>query len=226
MEWHDFFLVVDLGGVFFNAAIGATIARERRFDIVGLITLAIMTGLAGGMMRDVLLQAGPPVALTDPAYLVTALTGAVVAYLICMRSRGWRYGFVIADALALGCWASAGTIKALSTGLDWLPAVMVGVITAVGGGVLRDLCIGKTPTVLGGNTLYATAAVAASGAVAATPAELQPTWGLGTGIMIGAGLCLVARWRRWRLPQGPTFTRPADTDVSDHPASPHPTVTV
>lgn len=73
------------------------------------------------------------------------------------------------SVVALGCWASAGTIKALGAGLGWLPAIMLGVITAVGGGILRDFCIGEIPSVLGGNTLYATAALAASAVLVITP---------------------------------------------------------
>jgi len=108
------------------------------------------------------------------------------------------------SVVALGCWASAGTIKALGAGLGWLPAIMLGVITAVGGGILRDFCIGEIPSVLGGNTLYATAALAASAVLVITPHHCTNP-GIGAGIVVGAGLCLLAGWRRWRLPQGPFF---------------------
>lgn len=196
---------VDLCGVLFNGAIGASLARQRRFDIVGYAILAITSGLAGGVLRDVMLQEGPPVALTSPVYLVLALAGALAAHLVQMDGRGWRWTFAVTDALALGCWAATGTAKALSAGLSWLPAILLGLVTAVGGGMVRDICVGKTPAVFGGNTLYATAAVAASTAMVLTPAPLRLTWGTLAGIAVGAGLCLVARWRRWQLPQEPRF---------------------
>ncbi|GAA1751034.1 trimeric intracellular cation channel family protein [Nostocoides vanveenii] len=194
------FRVVDLAGVLCNGALGATIARQRRFDFVGFTVLGVVSGLAGGVLRDVMLQVGQPVALTDPAYLITAMIGVLAAQLIRMEGRRWRWPMIGADALALGAWAATGTIKAQIVGLGWLPSLFLGVVTAVGGGMVRDICIGQVPAVLGGNTLYATAAATASAAILLTPVQVRSTWGMGLGIAIGGGLSLIARWRQWRLP--------------------------
>ena len=191
--------IADVTGVLANAILGGLIARSRRFDPVGFLTLAIMTGLGGGMVRDVLLQA-PVVALHDAAYLTAALGGAAVAFFVPVGKRLWDVAFPYLDALALGCWAAAGASKALSLGFDWVPAIMMGTITAVGGGVMRDTMLQKTPTVFGGNTLYATSAILGSAVIVLLyPLGIEP-FATAASILVGMLLTLVARWRQWRLP--------------------------
>jgi uncharacterized membrane protein YeiH len=195
-----FIRVVDLTGVFANAILGGLIARARKFDPVGFLTLAIMSGLGGGMIRDVLLQAGPPLALTDPSYLLVAIGGTAVAFFVPVSKRLWDLSFPYLDALALGCWSAAGASKALATGLGWLPAIMMGTITAVGGGMLRDIVLRRTPSVFGGNTLYATSAIVASAVlVGLQPLTVAPTATL-AAIVTGMLITLLARRLEWRLP--------------------------
>ena len=195
-----FIRAVDLTGVFANAILGGLIARAKRFDPVGFLTLAITSGLGGGMIRDVLLQVGPPLALTDSAYLLVAIAGTAVAFFVPVSKRLWDLSFPYLDALALGCWSAAGASKALAAGLGWLPAVMMGTITAVGGGVLRDVVLRKTPSVFGGNTLYATSAILASIVlVVLQPLTVAPTATL-TAIVTGMLVTLLARRLEWRLP--------------------------
>ncbi len=199
----EFSRAIDLAGVFVNAVLGGVVAREFRMDPVGFVSLAILSGLGGGLIRDVLLQHGPPVALTDSRYVIVALVGALVVFLIPLRARIWSVTYPIVDALALGTWAVVGAEKTLGVGLSWLPAILLGTISAVGGGALRDLAVNRTPAIFGGNTLYATCAVAASGTVVVfTRYGLAPQGEL-AGIVIGSGWCLLARWRGWRLGQGP-----------------------
>ncbi|MGH8960466.1 MAG: trimeric intracellular cation channel family protein [Jatrophihabitantaceae bacterium] len=198
----DLFRALDLTGVFANALLGGVIARSMRFDPVGFATLAILSGLGGGMIRDTLLQRGTPVALTDYAYLLTALGGAALAFLLRIEGRVWDRLFPVVDAIALGCWAAAGAQKTLSLGLGWLPAVLLGTITAVGGGFVRDVVLRRVPGIFGGNTLYATCALAASGVMVGLERSGHPTAGLITATVVGAALCLLARWRGWQLPVG------------------------
>lgn len=199
------FRIVDLAGVFCNGALGATVARRRGFDFVGFVVLGIVSGLAGGIIRDVMLQIGQPVALTDRAYLVVAMVGVLTAQLVKMDGRRWDWPLSIGDALALGCWAATGTIKAQLAGLSALASIMLGVVTAVGGGMVRDICVGQVPRVLGGNTLYATAAAAASIAILLVPRTDRSSWGMAVGIIIGGGLTLIARRRKWTLPLDADF---------------------
>lgn len=196
----ELFRVLDLTGVLGNAVLGGVIARRATLDPVGFIVLAVLSGLGGGLIRDTLLQHGTPVALSDAAYLVTALVGAGLAYLIKIEGRAWDRVWPVVDALALGCWASVGAQKTLDVGLGWVPAVLLGTITAVGGGALRDVVLRRVPGILGGNTLYATSAAAASAAQVLLSLQGHPTTGSLAALVVGAGLCLVARWRGWMLP--------------------------
>lgn len=196
------FQVIDLVGVVGNAVVGGLLARSKRMDPIGFLALAILSGLGGGLLRDTLLQQGPPVALTDYRYTLAAVIGGLVAFVVPIGGRSWRVVFPVIDALALGCWASAGALKTLSAGLGWLPALMLGTLTAVGGGALRDLTVGRVPQIMGGNTLYATCAVVASAVmVGCWYADLARV-GVVSATLVGAGLCVVARWRGWQLWHG------------------------
>jgi uncharacterized membrane protein YeiH len=192
--------VIDLAGVLANAILGGIAARAARLDLVGFIVLAILSGLGGGMIRDTLLQRGTPVALTDLYYLGFAIAGAAVAFVLKFNGRWPRRGLTLLDALAVGCWAAVGAQKALDAGLDWLPAVMLGVITAVGGGAVRDVFLMRVPAIFGGNTLYATSALLASVAMVVLTKLGLPALGFPVAILSGAGLSLLARRFGWVLP--------------------------
>ena len=191
---------LDLTGVFANALLGGAVARSHGLDPVGFAALAIMSGLGGGIIRDTLLQRGTPVALTYYAYLTTALIGAGIAFAVRFEGRVWDRLFPFVDALALGCWAAAGAQKALTVGL--------GTMTAVGGGAVRDIAVGRIPAIFGGNTLYATCAVIASGALVLIQYSGYPQVGLVVATAVGAVLCLLARWRGWMLPEHIAWHRP------------------
>jgi uncharacterized membrane protein YeiH len=115
----------------------------------------------------------------------------------------------VVDAIALGCWASAGATKTLAVGLGWLPAVLLGAVTAVGGGAIRDIVLRRVPGVLGGNTLYATAALLGAGTLVLVQRAGHPTAASLCGLLVGAVLCLIARWRGWILPSADAWS-PAD----------------
>lgn len=197
---------VDLTGVFANAVLGGVIARRERLDPVGFATLALLSGLGGGLIRDVLLQHGTPVALTDYTYPLTAFGAAALTFAVRIEGRLWDRVWPVIDALALGCWAAVGAQKTLEAGLGWLPALLLGTITAVGGGAVRDIVLRRIPTVLGGNTLYATCAAAASAVLVILYNHGYPTAGTVTALVVGAGLCLLARWRGWILPSGDAWS--------------------
>ena len=194
------FRVVDLAGVLANGVLGGAVARQLRMDPVGFVVLALTSALGGGVLRDTLLQAGTPVALTDPAYLLAAIAGAVVAYLIELKGKWANRFLILIDSFALGCWAATGTSKALAVQLDWLPAILIGVATAVGGGMIRDIVVGRVPAIFGGNTLYATGALVAAVEMAILYNMGLQNVGMGVAIVSAAVLCTVARRRGWRLP--------------------------
>ncbi|WP_253954046.1 trimeric intracellular cation channel family protein [Schaalia sp. 19OD2882] len=197
----DLFRAIDLLGVLLNGILGGRLARTKHFDAVGFAVLAIMSALAGGMLRDVLLHNGPPVALTDPFYLGTALVGAGVAMLWKFDSRPWRIALVVADGTVLGCWAATGALKTLEAGFGWMPAIMLGIMTAVGGGMIRDISAGSVPQVFGGNNLYATPALVSAGIMVAFWHTGLTTIGMLVATIIGSAFTGVSHWKRWRLPQ-------------------------
>ena len=131
---------------------------------------------------------------------VAALVAAAISFIVTLEGPVWERVLPVVDAVALGAWAAAGALKTLSFGMGWLPALLLGVLTACGGGALRDIVVRRTPTVLGGNTLYATCALIAAGVMVLAFDAGQSHLGLLAAALTGATLCLLARWRGWMLP--------------------------
>ena len=198
----DLTLGLDLAGVAANALLGAVKARKRQLDLFGITVVAIASGLAGGIIRDVLLQRGPPLALVHPVYLATALGGAAPVFLLANRERLWQHAYLYIDAIALGCWAATGAEITLVSGLGWLAAVFLGTLTAVAGSITRDVLLREVPHVFGGNTLYATCAVVASTVLVIVAETGHPAAGTIAATLTGAGLRLLAVRLGWRLPRG------------------------
>ena len=194
------FRAVDVTGVFCAAVIGAKLARERRFDAVGFATLAVISALGGGMTRDGRLQQ-IPVAFTDPFYLGGALLGATVAFFWRLESKWTNRMITVADALCLGCWAATGAQKTLALGLGVLPAMMMGLTTAVGGSIIRDVMVGKIPKIFGGANLYATPAATSAVIMVVFFKLNMPVLGMALSIIAALIFVLLAQWRGWVLPE-------------------------
>lgn len=180
---------------------GAIVAVRQRFDITGVFALGLITGLGGGLLRDVLLNQ-LPVAMKSPWYIVAAAGAAAVVAIAAKQVQRLTGLFLVLDAAALGLYGVTGTNKALSNGLGVVPALLLGLIAAVGGGALRDVATAKPPAVFQrGGQLYATAALA--GLVAYVIAwELNAP---ATETAVGATLIVfglrIAAWRRnWTVP--------------------------
>jgi uncharacterized membrane protein YeiH len=146
----------DLAGVAANAILGGLKARQHRLDIIGFVALSVVSGLGGGIIVATLLQRGPPRALTDPRYLITTLAGTLAAYLLRIDGRLWKVTYAVIDAVALGCWATAGAEASLAAGLTCLAAVMLGTTQAVAGGVNRSVLLSEVPDIFCGNTTLLT----------------------------------------------------------------------
>lgn len=148
---------LDLLCIGFGAFQGALFAIfYKRFDLVGVISVAVIAGLGGGILRDLLLSAGRPAGMQDK-YILTAVGGAVAALIIGRWYRKSSGVIVLLDSIAMSLFAIAGTYKALIYDTTDLVAVILGIITAVGGGVLRDIVCRVTPQIFTGGPLYATA---------------------------------------------------------------------
>lgn len=204
MQTYPLFLILDLLGVFANGLLGGAVARSRDMDMFGFAAMGLCCGLAGGVIRDVLLQHGTPVALTHPVYIPTALAGAAVAFVANIRHNAWDRVFILVDAAAISLWATAGALITLTDGLNWLSAVLLGTITAIGGGITRDVMVQRTPLVFGEGPLYATVAIFVAAVAVLCAKTLGPHSGVGVTVAIvaGFGLRVLAYRRGWRLPRG------------------------
>jgi uncharacterized membrane protein YeiH len=146
---------IDLAAVLVGGLSGSLLAARKRFDLVGVATLAIVAGLGGGLIRDVLLGNGPPAALRDSRYLLVALVAALVGFYKSADIARIGRVLTVVDAVNLGIYTVVGALKALYAGLGPVPAAFLGIVTAVGGGVLRDLLAGETPDLFHTGELYA-----------------------------------------------------------------------
>lgn len=202
MDSNHIFETVDLLGVFVGAVTGALLGRRDRYDIMGLWFIALFSGLGGGIIRDVMINAGPPLALTEPAYLPTvAAATAASAFLGSHIGRAERTVLVL-DAFSISAFAVAGCLRALDFGLGVWATLLLGVITAVGGGMLRDMMMGKTPTVFRQSELYGLAALGVCIIVvllreAGSPRELTVPIGILFGMFLRLG-SLRWGWMSWQ----------------------------
>ena len=194
---------LDLIGIYAFATSGALMAIRLDFDAVGIAMLAVITSLGGGLVRDLILGDTPPPALTQWAYLVVPLAAAAVTFVAHMALAQLSGTLLVFDAAGLGLFCVAGTVKALDHGLGAVAASTLGVTTAVGGGVLRDVFARETPALVRpGSELYAVPAVLGGGAVAVAWEVEAFTPALGFAIA-GAvfGLRLLALRRHWHGPR-------------------------
>jgi len=155
-------------GAFLFALSGAVLAVRRELDVVGVAVLAIVAGAGGGLLRDVLTGAVPPRLFTEPGPLAAALLATLAGFFGAGVLERLRKPVVLLDAAGLSLFAVTGTIAALEAGLPGVSAALLGVLTAVGGGALRDVLAGQVPVVLRGE-VYALAALAGALVVAALP---------------------------------------------------------
>jgi uncharacterized membrane protein YeiH len=194
-------VALDLVGIFVFALSGALLGIRIRFDVVGVLVLGAVTGLGGGIMRDVLIGAIPPASFTDWRYFAVPLVAGLVAFRFHPGLAKLERYITWFDAMGLGLFCVLGTVKALVFGLDPIPAALMGVLTGIGGGVLRDLLANRMPIVLR-EDVYALPALAGSLAIVLS-------WELGFFrewvLLPAAALCIVLRFLaihfRWRAPR-------------------------
>ncbi|HEY6016614.1 MAG TPA: trimeric intracellular cation channel family protein [Gaiellaceae bacterium] len=194
---------LDLAAVFAFGLSGALLAVEKRFDIVGLVILAEVTAIGGGVLRDLIIGAVPPAAFVHVEYVLVPLAAAVLAFFFHAQLARMLAPVLLFDAAGLALYAVSGTAKAGAHGLGPVPAVALGVITAVGGGILRDVLAVEVPAVLRADSvLYATPAFLA--AVVVATARAEGVYGPTVAALTVAGafaLRVLALWRGWRAPR-------------------------
>jgi uncharacterized membrane protein YeiH len=183
-------LALDLTGTFVFALNGAlTAVRAARLDVVGVVTLGMMTALGGGVIRDLVIGDIPPATFRDWHYFALAVAGGLVAFALSKLLNRLETSITLFDALGLSVFAVIGTSKAAAFGLGIGPTLLLGVVTAVGGGTLRDVLIGQIPTVLRSELYAIPALVAAAVTVAVIHMDV---YGL-PAALAAAAVCFVIR---------------------------------
>jgi uncharacterized membrane protein YeiH len=193
-------LLADLTGVAVFAASGASAAVAKRLDLFGVVFVGFVAALGGGIFRDLVIGEAPPLAFADWRYPATAATAAVAVFWLHPQLARLRTAVLVLDAAGLALFTVTGTLKALEAQVPAVGACVIGMLTAIGGGLGRDLLTGEIPVVLR-REIYAVAALAGSVVVtllravgAAGPAPLT------AAAVLVFGVRLIALRRRWSAP--------------------------
>jgi uncharacterized membrane protein YeiH len=193
-------LVFDLVGVFAFALSGNLLAARRNFDITGGLILGLLAGLGGGAIRDLLLDT-TPVALREPIYLLPPVLAAIAVYFAGQRAENARVLIVAFDAMGLALFCTTGTVLAMESGMNFAGSLLMGVVTACGGGLLRDVVANEEPAVFNGSDLYVIPAFV--GALLTAVLKQNQLWNAWVGVGIVAfvfAFRMVAWQLQWRVP--------------------------
>ncbi|CAB4617036.1 unannotated protein [freshwater metagenome] len=193
-------LVLDLVGIAVFGVSGALAGVDKNLDLFGVLFLSVATALGGGFMRDALIGSTPAAALTDGRYLlVPVVVGLIVFYVHPAMARLSRI-FLLVDAAGLGLFAVAGARKALDFGVPAVGACGIGLLTAIGGGIIRDVLVREIPAVLH-REIYATAALLATVIVViGDKSDFNNVATAAVAIAAAFGLRVISRWKQWSAP--------------------------
>jgi uncharacterized membrane protein YeiH len=192
--------VLDWIGTLVFALSGGLLGVKKEFDLFGVLFLSFVVAVVGGMMRDILIGAVPPAAITEIHYFLIAVGAGLVAFYWYPEVASLQRPILLFDAVGLGLFAVIGAQKAIEHGINPLMAALMGMLTGIGGGMVRDVLAGEIPFVLRGD-LYAVAALAggatvSTGSVLGAPASYS--------MPVGAAVCIFLRvmaiYRGWRAP--------------------------
>ena len=193
-------LAFDLAGTFVFALSGAMTAVKHRLDLFGILVLSFAAATFGGIGRDLLIGAVPPAALADWRYIVVPVLAGITIFFTYSATARLQTAVLILDGAGLALFAVSGALKALSWGLTPIAAIMLGVLTGVGGGIARDILVAEIPTVLRAE-LYAVAALAGASVVVIGRLLHLTTLPVAA---IGGALCFGLRFMAirygWQLP--------------------------
>ncbi len=194
--------VLDLAGTLLFGVEGAMTAIGGNLDLLGLMVLGFATALAGGIIRDLLIGAVPPDSLRDWRYSATAVSGAVLVFFLHHFVQAVPNDIILVlDAAGLAMFTAAGTEKALEYEMHPFVAVLLGTLTGIGGGTVRDILLARIPIVLRAD-VYATAAIAGSAVmIVARRLGVHPV----LAAFLGGAACFLLRmisvWLHWNLPR-------------------------
>lgn len=194
--------VLNFAGVAVFAASGAMVGVRKDFDMWGIVTVGVLTGVGGGVLRDVLLGINPPTSVEDYGNALTATIASLLVFAFHPAFTKLRKSILVLDAFGMGPFAATGASIAVDVGVSSFAATAVGLMTAIGGGVLRDVISNEIPLLLQPADLYAIPALIGATVVAVgsyhTPVP-QWVW-LTVGSILATGLRLLGLKFGWRLP--------------------------
>lgn len=200
-ELHTFYYFLDLAGTFAFAISGATAARERGLDLFGIFSVAFMVACGGGIIRDLCIGAIPPAGLTNWYYLATAMFAATMTIWLFPVVEKIKRPVILFDAAGLALFAVTGAQKSLIFGHNEEVAILLGIVTAVGGGIIRDILLNRVPVVLE-REIYASAALLGALIVVLGVSFdwLTNDWMSIIAIIVGFSLRMLALRFHWNLP--------------------------
>lgn len=206
------YTIIDLAGTFAFAASGAIAAKDKGLDVFGIAVVAFTVACGGGIIRDLCLGAIPPIGLQDWRYLAVALGAACMVMVLAPLSKWMKRPVLLFDGLGLSLFAVAGAQKSLDLDHNYQVAMILGVITATGGGVLRDVLLNRVPVILQ-KEIYASAALLGSGIVVLGN---YLGWNGDRVFLIGIGACFTLRMLalryHWELPSFKRVKKRGDPD--------------
>ncbi|MER5934431.1 trimeric intracellular cation channel family protein [Streptomyces sp. NPDC002054] len=192
---------LDLAGIFVFATAGALLAVRKNFDVFGIAVLALVTALGGGLFRDLVIGAVPPAAFGELSFFVTPLIAAGIVFFLHPEVQRINRAINVFDAAGLALFCVTGTTKAYAYGLGLTASAALGVATAVGGGVLRDVLVNEVPSLLRDREMYAVPALVGSTMVALCIAfEMLNPLTSGIAVVTTFLLRLLAIRFHWRAP--------------------------
>jgi uncharacterized membrane protein YeiH len=195
--------VLNLIGTFVFAISGALLAVRKNYDIMGMAVLAGITAIGGGVIRDLVIGAVPPTAFTDAIYFLLPLLATALTFFAHVQMNRLNAAVLVFDAAGLAVFCISGTAKALNYGLGPVPAAALGVLTAVGGGIMRDVLAQEEPSVLSAKSeLYALPAAFGSAIVVVIPhLPIDSSLAAGLTAVLVFALRLLALRFGWRAPR-------------------------
>lgn len=202
-------LWIDLLAVFIAGLSGSLIATRNKFDPGGVAVIALVSAMGGGIIRDVLIGAGPPAALANSDYLVVAIVAALIGFVFRQTVSRVNAWFLPIDAASLGLFTFVGMQKGLNFDLPVVTAALLGVITAIGGGMLRDVLSGEVPSVLRPGHFTMTAAIGGVAAYAVMHwLGLPSIFDLAVVLVVVMSLRLGSDFFGWETTDTFTLSRP------------------
>ena len=201
-------------GIAVAAASGAVLGVRKGFDVFGIAAMAVLTGVGGGVLRDVLLDIDPPQSLQRWPDVTVCLGAAALATLFARTVIRLHHPVAMLDAVGMGFFATSGAALAVDHGASWFAAALLGMVSALAGTIIRDVTARDVPVVMGPDDMYAVPAMLGS-VIYVVIDYYGPQWiGVAVGTLVATLLRLAAITFHWRLPTGPR-----ELIVRGHPPS-------